>query len=549
MYAIVTVLTSESAGDVSHARGADVMDGFQIVQSRFRRLEEAASGENSGTPAEGGESGEGGEGGEGGEAEGEEGEEEVDETSLTVAFLLCGIVAFTVSLFYLVNYNDVNIRRCTWELLSDTVSIFCAVMVYQGVDAFFDEKLEKDEENKVVRFIVGLCHFFFWYIGVQVLSITLCESKTFGRISFKSSCVLGAHLSGFAAKEMYNTVMQAKPFRDEAGLAFVVVLIAIISLFIFTAVSYLVRNTFVYPKMRETQRELCGEEIREIENDMVSLCVGFLISAVLRFIIHGKLPSEELDEKDDHDQWQAWLLYGFSLLFAVGACAVLKVQFVKEFSQHIDRLLDVIKTTLIMVMAWCLLFWGQWEIFDTHFVKRANLARVVLAMLLSVYSIFQVFLLDFIADRMKSKFLRKSCRLVTRGFGLALAFSWEASFDVSIETVAKGTKGFSEAGLKLILALVLCIIVAPAWAWYILPKTMEENEESKGEVEPMAQAGEKGASGATPLPLSEKQEVAKEVEAIDSSFGEVRAPEELRKAGDAESAEKPEGVGKPTSAW
>lgn len=475
--------------------------------------------------------------GEGEEKEEGEKEEEVDEASLTVSFLLCGCVTFVVSLFYLVNYNDVNIRQITWDLLSDTTSIFCAVLWYQGMDALFDEQMEKvGEENVSLRIVCGFLHFFFWYIGVQVVAIALCQSVTFGRLAFKSSCVLGAHLSGFAAKEVFNTIMQMETFKDNLGVSFVAIIIAIVALFFVTVVSFQVRNKLVYPKMREEQVDRCGEEIREVENDMVSLSVGFLLSAWVRFLIHGKLPSEELDEKDGHDQWQAWVLYLFSLVCAACACVCVKILMAKEYPKHIERFIDVVKMTFIMAMSWCLLFWGQWEIFDTQMKERPHLARILLAMIISYYAFFQIFVLDFIADHLKSKFIKRCCRLVTQGFGLCLAFAWEANFDIAIETIAEGDKQFSEAGLKVGIAFVLCVIVAPAWGMYILPKTMEEEATETKEVE-KGEAGKEGAPAAT-----EDEKVGMlATQAQTPAAVAIQAPEAAPAAAAA--------VGKPTEAW
>jgi len=307
-------------------------------------------------------------------------------------------------------------------------------------------------------------------------------------------------------------------------------------MFVFASGSYFIRNMFVYPKMREEQREECGEEIREVENDMVALSVGFMVSEVVRFGIHGELPEGEPNVKDDHEQWEAWVLYAFSIVFGVIALCFLKLQFSKEFGKKVHRILEIAKMTCIMAMAWCLLFWGQWEIFDTHLVKRENLARIVLALALTYYGMIQIFVLDAVADHSKSKIAKKGSRLLTKGFGLALAFAWEASFDNSIETMADGIKGWSPGGMKLLIACVLVAIVAPAWAKYILPKTMTEEEEEEKD--------QKEADG-------EDVEVIKPPpgKPAEAKIAPEPAATEAGEAGTLRDAGQAEPVGKPGEAW
>jgi len=167
------------------------------------------------------------------------------------------------------------------------------------------------------------------------------------------------------------------------------------------------------------------------------------------------------------------------------AVALVKIQFVYEhrYGKFVARFVDNSKMTMVMTMSWCLLFWGQWEIFDTHFVKRVIVARAILAVMISAFAVAMTLLLDFIADHQKSNFGKISNRLLIFGFGLAMAFAWEQTFDVSLENMAAGTKKISEAQAKMVLAIFLVAIVAPAWALYILPKTLALEEELEEELE------------------------------------------------------------------
>ncbi|CAJ1378470.1 unnamed protein product [Effrenium voratum] len=146
-------------------------DGFGAVEDgRFRQMqddEEAA--------AEGAAEGEGaeGEGAKGEEGEGEEGgEEEEEEHHLTqadseVAYMLLGAVILVVSLFYLVNWNDDDIRYYAMNIISMTMSIFSAVLMYQGIN----DQIGRFSANLTLyhRILIQFAQCCFYVLVMQVL--------------------------------------------------------------------------------------------------------------------------------------------------------------------------------------------------------------------------------------------------------------------------------------------------------------------------------------------------------------------------------------------
>merc|ERR1719433_1636027 len=52
--------------------------------------------------------------------------------NLGVSVMLIGSVLFHTSLFYLVNHPDKEMKRHAWFIISSTISIFAAVLVFEG---------------------------------------------------------------------------------------------------------------------------------------------------------------------------------------------------------------------------------------------------------------------------------------------------------------------------------------------------------------------------------------------------------------------------------
>merc|ERR1719231_2094619 len=58
---------------------------------------------------------------------------EEGEMGSTIGMLLIGGVTFQISLLYLVNHIDPDIKRYSWIIVGETAGIFSAVLLFEGI--------------------------------------------------------------------------------------------------------------------------------------------------------------------------------------------------------------------------------------------------------------------------------------------------------------------------------------------------------------------------------------------------------------------------------
>eukprot|EP00932_Pfiesteria_piscicida_P002439 SRR837773.12375.p3 GENE.SRR837773.12375~~SRR837773.12375.p3 ORF type:complete len:358 (+),score=180.27 SRR837773.12375:50-1075(+) len=263
--------------------------------------------------------------------------------------------------------------------------------------------------------------------------------------------------------------------------------------------------------------ELWDEETEETVDDIIGLAVSFLLTQSLRLLIGGSLPNAEGEEPEEglskHTDFQAFQLLFISLVFV--AIELLRLVYIKR---TFVRFTPQMRNVVMMTLSWCLFFSCDWWLSHNFFTQNHGMTKeVVLALMVTAIAMSMIFLLDKLADLpITGTAVDKAIRSVVRAYGILIGFSWEKSFDTAVAEVSDNVKFVPEHLTKMLLAVLLVVLVVPAWRLYILPTILryeqleEKEEEEEAEGEAREKEAEEGRGLQAPLLRSSTSKLSRE---------------------------------------
>lgn len=443
----------------------------------------------------------------------EEEEEEAAPSSVAIAIsvMLLGSIGFIMVLFYLTNHPDEDIMRYSWRVISSTISIFCAVLLFQAFNGVVEEfvlegvaeRWELDEVGTEVG--TAMVHMVIWLTILQltlaIVSGAIGEEPEGGlekvELNCRSWAVLIAHISGFATIHAFGTLQQT--FLDETPLmALGAVPLAYFGQFALFGIFDYIRDKVALGDDGEVDEyeEHWFKETRESENDVAGLSLSFLTAQVIRFYVCGKLPNleglEPWAEETGHSTIEVVQLYVSGAMLGFGSIIIMQAQSAYGESwesrgyKRVARLADILNVYFVFGNAWCFFYASKWLVGSMQVLatlEEESLVMVVLAMFLSAVSFTVIYFLDKMNDVHlfgEGKQADDAIEQVIMALGILVGFSWEQSFDVAVSTVSRsGDEEASPAIIKLVLSFMLVAVVFPAWRWYILPTEQELNDRNE----------------------------------------------------------------------
>jgi len=465
--------------------------------------------------------------------------------SVAVAWMLIGGFGFMMALFYLVNHSDKEIRMYSWEVISSTVNIFCAVLIFSACNSLveyyaFHGLHHAEAIESPYAIAVDFLQMFSW-IAAMLFVLWLVARRARQRchagegpekhadhhLDVKCWAMLFAHTAGFAAINAFGDLQQNVFFSQGPAHAFLIVpLTTLVLASIFKLVSIVGDGLRRRRLLALGHRfyEIWMEETEEAENDMTALAVSFLTCQALRFYTGGHLPDPEGEEPP---KTRAAALLFCSLAFAF--VGIIWVQFdeahhhfvsqvTPKFQKRLQRVSEIFLAVCCMCCAWCsyygmkrsffYLLSASSEIEEEDIIEEV--LRISLGVANSALAFLMILCLNYIVDAEKlrvaktneliknaeaagyavsnddltrnastlttlfktdehAKMVVRSCKTLIKAMAILVGFSWEQAFDSSVAKTCERATIMPPAWAHLSFSVLMIVIVAPAWRWYILP--------------------------------------------------------------------------------
>uniref|UniRef100_A0A7S1EX12 Uncharacterized protein n=1 Tax=Noctiluca scintillans TaxID=2966 RepID=A0A7S1EX12_NOCSC len=477
------------------------------------------------------------EGEEGEEGEPEEEEEEFDPVDYAIGSCLLGAVIMIMVMFWFVNNDDPDFRYYTWMTISLTTSIFVSVFTFDSVNGLIKYFLRGYSQKWLIT--AALVQVFLYFIVMQVVIYfdaglmdkgsvfdtnkkkiknqkyedhTIKEQVEDREMRMKCWGAIGAHVTAFAAINFGGYFQRGPFFEDNAWSSYVIVVVIYCGHWLLTCMSKKCRSSdensehedsytnlvrddkenqnFNYLTVPENARmwgqEVYADVMCEAEDDIASLCVSFLLMQATRNNISTVLTDHLGSEQHDHvhDRTQTTALLVVCLIFfllLVGCVALTEVCFTDKKSE-LNRRIVALQGICAMSIAWSILFFIKWEIrreIPGMGNTSSNASRVTLATAITLLSFLIIYVLDKLADmECTDSSADKVIFRMIEAFGVLTGFSWEQAFDGGTEAIAWFNKDRVEPlWTEVLLAIVVALIVLPAWSRYILTQVIRLSKE------------------------------------------------------------------------
>jgi len=440
-------------------------------------------------------------------------------TERVCSIMTLGSVAFQMGLIYLVNARDQDMRRYAYRAIGQTISIFCAVLIFSAACGTVETRiysLDKVTQAFIYPLLaLGLYTVMQFIVTHSVLShgaLSRMHATANGQKLKVTASILNAKTFGAGMAQICATawihgfgLLQFRAYTDldSIPLTAAVIPFAFVVFVVLVKVSAFFRRLFVarLPE-QHVEAELNWAEITEdCEDEMVSITLGFLMSVFTRAVISDTFPpilTEGLRERVDLTRataHQVSLMESFGVLCAVLGGAIIHCTWGSQGrrpspetleSSTCSRMVRMVILTLCCAWAWTIGF--GLHLISEHFRIFSGLRlRILLATFTSFASFLVISALDWLADlSCTGPAVDKVLVTLIDALGICIGLSWENAFHESV-TVLVEFMVMEDSVLvqvtddptvwSLSLSAITVLVVFPAYRMYIVPTMYQLLEE------------------------------------------------------------------------
>lgn len=420
--------------------------------------------------------------------------------------MVMGMIAFQMLLLYLLNVQNADIRKSAWSILSNCISIFCAVLAFGSLKSLVEQMksvstmltdvlifgtttnyIDAEEAgNLFLMYVV----FVLLYISVNIILFTLRRPQRI--LALHAATTIFAHLMGFAALYSFSglqvhlaTTLSGSREVLLLNLSTVILgsIFALLSMcWLMSRVRWMAARTFEGTINNDVKRWM--HHAKELEGESISFCVGYLIVQLTTYQITGTIMSYDPHaEPVGKSQADANALLGWTGQLAFVSFFGIMLMFCntghgKWWYAHV-----VFQSITAMAVFWSFLYWVEWQVYASWGDSLEGvriLAVLVQALMVTFMSLLFIFPLEALSEYLHAKTLHT----LSTGFGLLVGISWEKVFDVALHDVAHGGTMGSQDSTAVMheLAVVVVVLLMPAWYFYIVPNSIYQEEHGEAQM-------------------------------------------------------------------
>eukprot|EP00405_Crypthecodinium_cohnii_P037873 CAMPEP_0206545178 /NCGR_PEP_ID=MMETSP0325_2-20121206/11979_1 /ASSEMBLY_ACC=CAM_ASM_000347 /TAXON_ID=2866 /ORGANISM="Crypthecodinium cohnii, Strain Seligo" /LENGTH=567 /DNA_ID=CAMNT_0054044109 /DNA_START=69 /DNA_END=1772 /DNA_ORIENTATION=- len=408
----------------------------------------------------------------------------VKDAELYLAFTLLGSVTFVMVLFYLLHWHDDDIRGYSWNVISMSICTFIGVLIGMSWNTCFNAFVVGPPATAGVWNTIG-CDVWAclgWYVVLQVVLAVVSGARDKGKkkteldrvtilLNLKCFAVLFGVTTGASNLALWGFVQSKVPHDHYHLLAVVAACVASCwTLFkIGAAVRYFINSD---DGVVDDFENLWERFTEETEDGALAMSTSHLIVQVVRFSITGvlPLPTGAIPPGFHATTYDAKVLFGCGLI-----CAVLIPIW--------DLCLPITNKTVLRYKGWlkkitsncgafCWLYSFTWGI-QAVANKPGPPGALLVALFVTIFGFSLIFGLDAIADLpCTGETADREITAQVAPVSILIGFSWKQAFAASITAINSREAVFAPPIQTLCMAIVLAIVVVPAWRIHILPVVM-----------------------------------------------------------------------------